>query len=308
MNGSNGVVKFDKKEHHFFASPKTKIESIQLAHPLSVSLQITRDCNLRCIYCSETDSMPNPPATIVKEMIRGLLGTKRIIVTGGEPCMREDLIGILKYVKEMQFENISLATNGTLVNSVVAEKLVDLVDYVDVTIDGPRKIHNEIRGDYDAVVKGIKTLSGVGVPFSVVTVLFNKNLDSILYVCQMADVLGATQLRIVTPINKGRGKGVSSYTLSSEQLSAAFEKIKSEKERNGWMIRITLTDWKKVGEGHAILVHPSGDVVASPVPSQETCFLPLGSILRENIGSIWKKYPYKENHLKKYLGKTLYVC
>jgi hypothetical protein len=124
----------------------------------------------------------------------------------------------------------------------------------------------------------------------------------------MADVLGATQLRIVTPINKGRGKGVSSYTLSSEQLSTAFEKIKSEKERNGWKIRITLTDWKKVGEGHAILVHPSGDVVASPVPSQETCFLLLGSILGENIGSIWKKYPYKENHLKKYLGKTLYVC
>lgn len=308
MNGSNGVVKFDKKEHHFFASSKTKIESIQLMIPLSVSLQVTRDCNLRCMYCSETDSMPSPPTTIVKEMIRGLLGTKRIIVTGGEPLMRKDLIEILKYVKEMQFENVSLATNGTLVNPVVAEKLVDLVDYVDVTIDGPRKMHDEIRGDYDAVVKGIKMLSSAGVAFSVVTVLFNKNADSILHICQMADVLGATQLKIVTPINKGRGKEVSSDTLSSEQLSTTFEKIKSEKERNGWMVRITLTDWSKVGEGHAILVHPNGDVVASPVPSQEKCFLLLGSILEENIGSIWEKYPYKENHLRKYLGKTLYVC
>jgi MoaA/NifB/PqqE/SkfB family radical SAM enzyme len=308
MNRPVEVVKFDKKEHHFYVNSKTRIDRIKLEFPLSVSLQITRDCNLKCIYCSETGSIPNAPTVKVEEMISGLRGVGRIIVTGGEPLMRGDLIEILKYIKEMQFENISLATNGVLFNPHLAEKLARLVDYVDVTIDGPRKIHNEIRGEYDAAVNGIKMLSNAGVAFSLVTVLFNKNAESILYVCQLADAINATQLKIVTPITKGRGKEVSSGLLSSDQLFNTFQKIKSEKERNGWTIRITLTDWNKVGEGHAILVHPNGDVAASPVPSQEKCVLFLGNILKENIKTIWRKYPYKENHLNKYLEETLYVC
>jgi MoaA/NifB/PqqE/SkfB family radical SAM enzyme len=252
--------------------------------------------------------MRNAPITKVKEMVSNLRGVKRIIVTGGEPLMRKDLFEILKHIKEMQFENVSLATNGVLVDHHVAENLAGLVDYVDVTIDGPRKIHNEIRGEYDAVVNGVKMLSNAGVAFSLVTVLFKKNVDSILYICQMADALGATQLKIVTPIYKGRGMEVNSERLSSDRLSATFQKIRSEKERNGWMVRITMTDWNNVGEGHAILVHPNGYAVASPVPSKERCVLGLGNVLEESIKSIWKKYPYKENHLKKYLEKTLYVC
>lgn len=301
-------VKFDKKEHHFYVSPKTNLYKIKLEFPLSVSLQITRDCNLNCVYCSETDGIPNAPITTIKEMVSGLRGVKRIIVTGGEPLMKKDLIEVLKYIKETQFENISLATNGVLVNPYVAENLAGLVDYVDVTIDGPRKIHNVIRGEYDVVMNGIKMLSNAGVAFSLVTVLFKKNAESILYICQLADALGAKKLKIVTPIAKGRGKEVNSELLSSDQLFTTFQRVKSEKERNGWLVRIALTDWNKVGEGHAILIHPNGDAVASPVPSQEKCVLLLGNILEESIGSIWKKYPYKENHLKKYLERTLYVC
>lgn len=306
----NGLpkIRFDKKEHHFYVNQKSESNKITLELPLSVSLQITRKCNLNCVYCSEADSIPDAPIAEIKEMIASFQGVKRIIVTGGEPLIRKDWIEVLEYLKEMRFENIALATNGTLINPYVAENIADLVDYVDVTIDGSKKIHNTIRGEYDAVINGIKLLSNVGVTFSVVTVLFNMNADSVLYICQLADALGAAQLKIVTPIDKGRGKEVYSELLNSDQLFETFQRIRLEKERNGWMVRIALTDWNRVGEGHAILVHPNGDVVASPVPSQERCVLLLGNVLKENIRSIWRKYPYKENHLSKYLEKTLYVC
>ena len=140
------------------------------------------------------------------------------------------------------------------------------------------------------------------------TVLYRENVDSILHICQIADALGAKKLKIVPPIDKGKGKNVISELLSSDELLDTFQKIRFEKERNGWMPRMTLTDWNKVGEGHAILVHPNGDVVASPVPSKESCVQVLGNILEENIESIWERYPYKENHLNKYIEKTLYVC
>ena len=241
-------------------------------------------------------------------MISNLYGVKRIILTGGEPLIRDDLVEIAEYAKELQFEIISLATNGVLIKPDLAQNLASFVDYVDVTIDGSRNIHNRIRGEYDAVIEGIKILQDAGIAFSIVTVLYRENVDSILHTCQIADVFGAKKLKILPPIPKGKGKNIISELLSSDELFDTFRKIRFEKERNGWTPRITLTDWNKVREGHAILIHPNGDVVASPVPSTENCVEVLGNILEENIELIWKRYPYKENHLNKYIEKTLYVC
>ena len=252
--------------------------------------------------------MPAPSITTIRKMISNLHGVKRIILTGGEPLMRDDLVEIAEYTKKLQFETVSLATNGILIKPDLAQNLVSLIDYVDVTIDGPRNIHNRIRGEYDAVVDGIKTLQNGGIAFSIVTVLYRGNVDSILHTCQIADVLGAKKLKIVPPIAKGKGKNVIPEVLSSDELLDTFRRIRFEKERNGWTPRISLTDWNKVGAGHAILIHPNGDVVASPVPSKENCVEVLGNILEENIESIWERYSYKENHLNKYIEKTLYVC
>ena len=302
------TIEFDRREHHFYKSPKTRLDATKLKLPLSISLQVTRDCNLNCVYCSEVGDIPTPPITTIKKMISNLYGVKRIIITGGEPLMRDDVIEIAKYAKKLQFKIISLATNGVLIKPNLAQNLASFVDYVDVTIDGPRKIHNRIRGEYDTIINGIRMLQNVGIAFSIVTVLFRENVDSILHICQIADVLGAKKLKILLPIAKGKGKNVISELLSSDELLDTFQKIRFEKERNGWRLRITLTDWNKVGEGHAILVHPDGDVVASPVPSKENCIEVLGNILEESIESIWKRHSYKENHLNKYTEKTLYVC
>jgi len=301
-------IGFNKDEHHFYINSGSIIDETKLMFPLSVSLQVTRECNLSCEYCSEVGDMPTPPIATIKKMISELVGAKRIIITGGEPLTRRDLLEVVRYAKEIHFETISLATNGTLMTTSLANYLRDLVDYVDVTLDGPRKIHNKIRGGYDEVIKGINALKTAGLSFSVVSVLFRENVNSIFYVCQMADVLGATKLKIMTPITKGKGKNIASEILSSHELKDVFQKIKSEKERNGWMMRISLTDWNKIGEGHAILVHPNGDVVASPVPSKENCIDLLGNLLNENFQEIWKRYPYKKNHLNKYIEKSLYVC
>lgn len=303
-----GAVFYDEREHHFVFSPEDRFDLKELKAPLSVSLQVTRSCNLKCSYCSEAGEVKPPSLTEIEKMISNLSGVKRIILTGGEPLIRNDFLDIVKYARKLPFEIIALATNGVLVGPDIANELASLVDYVDVTIDGPRKLHNRIRGEYDAVIRGVETLKDAGLPFSLVTVLYRDNADGILYTCQIADVLGAKKLKIMLPIPKGRGRNIVDKALNSDEIQAIFHDIRLEKESNGWTSRITLTDWSKVGEGHAILVHPNGEVVASPVPSEEECVTRLGNILRDNIESIWDRYPYKQNHLNKYSEKTLNVC
>ena len=135
-----------------------------------------------------------------------------------------------------------------------------------------------------------------------------SNMEYAQYVAQIADVLGAKKLKILSPIPKGRGKDVVNQRLSSENIRKLFENLKSLKKHTGWNVRITVTDWERIKEGHALLVHPNGDVVASPVWTKEGCIEYVGNILKDLISKIWEKYPYKENHVKKYIEKSLMVC
>ena len=295
---------FNKKEHHFMIIGD-KIEVPDA--PLTVTLQVTRRCNLRCIYCSESAYIPEPPLESIKKMIVNLRGTKRIIISGGEPLVRKDLILILKDSRE-NFDIVAMSSNATLITEEIARQLSKYIDYIDVTIDGPRKIHNMIRGKYDEVLRGLWNLKKAGIDFSIVMVLLKYNIDYVPYVAQIADVLGAKKLKILSPIPKGRGKAVINLSPSSETLQQLCEKLKNIKKKVGWNVRITITDWHKIREGHALLVHPNGDVVASPVWTKEECIEYIGNILKEPISKIWERYPYKLHHVKKYIEKSLLVC
>ena len=302
------MIKYNEGQHNFSISDKTNPSDITLDYPLSVSLQVTRECNLHCVYCSEVGDIPTPSIEKIKKMVDNLHGVQRIIITGGEPLLRADLDHIVKYCKKVDFDIISLATNGVLLSTNIIDNLKSFVNYVDITIDGSRNVHNKMRGSYDTIVNGILLLRSHNIPFSIVTVLYRENMETILYTCQIADTLGAKKLKILTPISKGKGKEIIDKSLTSDELSTIFAEIKKEKERNGWIPKITLVDWSKVGDGHALLVHPNGDVAASPVSTRDNCIHVIGNLLESNIQEIWKKYPYKENHLKKYLEESLFVC
>lgn len=300
-------IRFLKEEQSFSAD--SHIGADELAYPLSVSIQITRNCNLGCIYCSEPPNVSfagRPSIGELERMSTNLQGVQRIILTGGEPFTRSDIFDIISLF--VHYPVLVLATNATLINETLARRLTELIDYVDITIDGPRRINNKIRGQYDKIIRGAKCLSDAGIDFSVVTVLLPTNADSIMYVCQIADVLGAKKLKIMPSIPKGKGQGLLQTQFNSDELLSIFRRIRDEKQKNGWTMKITLADWAKIGMGHALLVHPNGEVVASPVFSHENCVESLGNILIEELSAIWKRYSYKANHLQKYLGQTLYVC
>jgi len=296
--------KFNRKEQHFEKNVK---ELLIPEYPITITLQITRKCNLRCIYCSETGDYKELNLNELEILIKNLIGVNRIIVAGGEPTLRSDLIDILKICRD-NFEVVVLATNATKISSHFAKKIASHVDYVDVTIDGPRNIHNIIRGQYDDIIQGIWNLNTANIEFSIVTVLLSNNEESLPFIGQIVDTLGAKKWKILSPIPKGRGKSIINRKLNSNDILNIYNLLKDLKEKYGWKTRITITDWSRINEGHALLIHPNGDIVASPVWSNSSCISYVGNIMKENIQAIWSKYQYKENHLKKYIENTLLVC
>ncbi len=297
---------FDDEKQCFRHTGTESIEDLvsSMHLPLSLTFQLTRGCNLTCIYCSEPPGIQTRPYEEMIGMINKLHGVRRIILSGGEPMLYHRFWDILEYARE-KFEKVVLSTNATRITRENIGRLKELVDYIDITVDGPRRQHDQIRGNYAAVMRGLIHVASAEIPFSTICVYLPGNKDAINYICQTGDALGAIKVKVLTPIPKGRSVNIFDDFVTGEQIDRLREYLKQEKERNGWKIRVTITDWLKVGKGHAILVEPDGRMIASPVWDSPDCILPFGNLAESSAEDLWAAYPFKENHLKKYLERTL---
>lgn len=299
---------FNDAEQHYQTTDDTSVEAMiaSMHMPLSLTFQLTRGCNFRCIYCSEPPGIRSRKYENMLAMLDKLQGMRRIIFSGGEPMLHNRFWDILEYAQG-KFEKIVLSTNASRIGREEAKRLKDLVAYVDVTVDGPRRQHNMIRGNYHDVLRGLIHLASEEIPLSVICVLLSGNWDAMHYICQTADALGAIKVKILTPIPKGMSVNIFQDFVTGDTLARIQDFLQKEKEKNGWKVRITISDWMKIGKGHAILVEPDGRMIASPVWDTNECLLPFGNLAESSIEDLWKAYPFKENHLKKYLEHTLLV-
>jgi uncharacterized radical SAM superfamily Fe-S cluster-containing enzyme len=80
-----------------------------------VLLEVTSRCNLACKFCFE-NSRPeeDPPLQTIKDWISDLVrpGQTLVQLSGGEPCMRDDLADIIAHAKEAGCRYVQLNTNG----------------------------------------------------------------------------------------------------------------------------------------------------------------------------------------------------
>jgi len=299
------VVFNDKFQHFQHIGTETTDELVaSMSLPLSLTFQLTRGCNLSCVYCSEPPGIRTRPFEQVLEMLDKLVGMRRIIFSGGEPMLYKRFWEVLEYARP-RFEKVVLSTNATRITRENVDRIKELVDYVDVTVDGPRWQHDLIRGNYEEVMRGLIHVSSAGIPFSTICVYLPRNREAMHYICQTGDALGAIKMKVLTPIPKGKSVDLFKDFVTGDEIAKVRDFLSEEKVKNGWHVRITITDWLKVGQGHAILVEPDGRMIASPVWDESECVHEFGNLAESSAEELWQTYPYKDNHLKKYLEQTL---
>jgi MoaA/NifB/PqqE/SkfB family radical SAM enzyme len=63
------------------------------------------------------------------------MGVENLVVSGGEPLMREDLFEMLAYARRKKL-NVTLLTNGLLIDERAARLLAELHIRVKISLDG----------------------------------------------------------------------------------------------------------------------------------------------------------------------------
>lgn len=149
---------------------------------LYLTIAPTSDCNFRCTYCYEKDSVKHPPmsleiqdalVTFVKKYIKTITAL-RVTWYGGEPLM---CFGIVKRLSDIFIElcdehgviySAGIVTNGYLLTPEICNDFIKCkINSVQITLDGDKSRHDirrplrDGRGTFDKIVSNIRAIKGI---------------------------------------------------------------------------------------------------------------------------------------------------
>lgn len=137
---------------------------------LSLRISVTNRCNINCFYCHHDGIIPQEYEMTPHEIeriarIARNIGIRKIRLSGGEPLIRDDIIEIVTRISYLGFQDVSLTTNGTLLEEY-AKTLKDAgLNRVNVSFDTlkPETYHFITKSNYiDNVKIGIRKAVEVG--------------------------------------------------------------------------------------------------------------------------------------------------
>jgi radical SAM protein with 4Fe4S-binding SPASM domain len=182
--------------------------------PLDASLDLTYRCNNKCVHCycnlpEDDDAAKKNELTTeeIKNLFDGLasLGTLWLLITGGEPLLREDFEEIYLYAKRKGFL-ITFFTNGTLIDDRTVELLSKYPPFVvEISLYGATKETYEkvtrVKGSYERCMNGIKRIVDSGIKLKLKSMALTINQHEIEAMDKMAQALGC-EFRFDPMLNK----------------------------------------------------------------------------------------------------------
>ncbi|MGR3220602.1 MAG: radical SAM protein [Candidatus Anammoxibacter sp.] len=204
--------------------------------PHAISWNITKKCNLHCAHCyidsseqtkieSSADATINPTNNLelstdeclnIIDQIAEVNPRIIIILTGGEPLLREDIFDLIKYAKDKGM-TVFLGSNGCLFNDKVIENLkASGITGVGISLDSLNtNIHDSFRGTkgaWDGAVKAALMCKESNIGFQIQTTVTNKNINEIPDIIKFANDIGASAFQLFFLVCTGRGQGLTDIT------------------------------------------------------------------------------------------------
>jgi MoaA/NifB/PqqE/SkfB family radical SAM enzyme len=180
---------------------------------LRVVIRLTHACDLACPHClveSRTrDHELDTPAWLA--LLDGLpkLGTSKVLLTGGEPLLRDDLPVLVRSISAM---GIPVDLNSNLYSLDLA-RLQELrqagLTELSVSLEGPRAVHDRLHGKpgaFEQCVRGIQWGADLGIQVDVACCVTGENiehLEELLAILRGLPVQSLTVSRLL-PIGHGR--------------------------------------------------------------------------------------------------------
>jgi radical SAM protein with 4Fe4S-binding SPASM domain len=209
---------------------QTTSPPISYTHPRgeleAVTLYLTNRCNLHCRYCfydagiaTYQELKTDEWAKVIDELAQ--MKVRRLYIMGGEPLLRQDIFDLARRAKQKGLE-VSLITNGTLIDPRVARQVHDAFTGIQVSLDGLRPEHELIRGpgSFDRAWQGIQTLLDIGAPVTVSCIVSRVNIEQLDDFVAFLSAHGVPRFHCVNLQTHGRGRDYANMAISFGQFAS----------------------------------------------------------------------------------------
>ncbi len=230
-------------------------------------LEVTDSCQLDCPYCYASSEFADKNGGWLRLEDYGRLlsdpaakTANRIVISGGEPTLREDLLDILRLCRETVCNNNSvslvLVSNGIRQAPELWRTIAGLVDVVQISIDGPTaEVHDLVRGQgtFEKSIATFKILAdtdlkGLHIAFTPIDI----NVDYIPAMVELAYQLDASMLH-VTRLSLTKKCLDRNISLDYKRFAVALERAKRRAIRHMGIIAQTPED---TGRKRPFLFYP----------------------------------------------------
>ena len=167
-------------------------------------------CNCRCGMCDiwrNTESEGFTAADLERQLgDMRTLGVEWVVFTGGEALMNADLFEMARMLRGNGIR-VTVLTSGLLLGRY-AQDIVRHIDDVIVSLDGPRGVHDRIRGvigAYDQLISGVRAIHAMRPDY---------------LVAARCTVQKANHLALVETAYTARGLGLASISFLAVDVSS----------------------------------------------------------------------------------------
>lgn len=212
--------------------------------PVSGTFELTPLCNFNCKMCyirmSREEMEKRGRLRTAKEWIElgrecADAGMLFLLLTGGEPFLREDFFEIYGELKKLGLI-ITINTNGYMIDEKTAEKLIENPpSKVNITLYGAsNRTYKELcecENGFDRVIKAIKTLKESGILVNVnysITPYNAKDMEKIFSICKKLNVPVNPTAYMFPPVRNNKN-GVIEYNTRLKANEAGCMRYMAEK-------------------------------------------------------------------------------
>ncbi len=294
-------------EFRIMIAPTTNFESSEKYVPLVISWNVTAKCNLRCSHCymsaGEKQFRDDLSTDAAKMLIHQIVEVSRplLILSGGEPLLREDLFEIIRYGTDRGMK-MGMGSNGMLIDYSVAKKLKDAgVSTVAISLDSsiPER-HDKFRGVkgcWQHAVNAIEALKENGLQVQVNATVTRQNYSEVGEIMSLAENLEVDNFHLFFLVPTGRGTNIQDITpwMYEEMITNTLAQTTNHKMnvkpscapqfmRVAQQHGVDMSRWIRgcVAGLYYCRIYPSGEVTPCP-------YLPinLGNIRDRSFKDIW---------------------
>lgn len=275
--------------------------------PQIVSLDITGNCNLKCLHCynssGDTAGKSDMDFATLKSVVNQIIKFEplTVCICGGEPTLRkkELLYTISAFKNSGVIPAINMVSNGFIITRDYASDLVTSgLDMIQISLDGHDDFTHDnfrqVKGSFMKAINAISECVKAGLTVSVSTIpnkLNYKNIDKIVDTCYD---LGVSSHRAMPFIPMGRGAFSDKWILTPSEYAGFVGRyfyLKSIYEKKGMQVLWgdPLDHLKRMPNNalcgvntYQMCIKSNGDLVTSPYLN-----FVVGSVYKKTLQDLW---------------------